>query len=127
MLNCQLAFWRKLPVVSRVPLLFDLKTATRHDFSYPINEPLVLALSVVPLEVGESVRLMGTDGEGPAMGLHFWLGFPQVGVVPGFVLEVEELFSFLEVHQIKLYASRQANISYFLNRCNVRLEFKNIR
>jgi hypothetical protein len=103
LLNCQMTFGGERTVVARVALFFDLELGTSHYVSNTVDNAFVLAFHVVSLKIGHSRGLVrGRIGDGGSLRLYCGFCTTKIGVVAGFVLKVEKLLGFFDVHLIIL-------------------------
>ena len=86
-------------IVPRISVLLYLVPRPCHYICYSVDKSLVLSLHVVSLEIWLVVVVLGS-GPGcrtpPGFDHRFYLF--EVGVVPGFVLEVQKFLCFFYVH-----------------------------
>lgn len=98
-----MTFGGKWAVIARVSLLFDLQLRASHYISDAVDDAFILPLHVISLKVGHSGGLVSwIIGNCSSLGFDCRPCLPKIGVVPGFVLKVEELLCFFDVHLIIL-------------------------
>ena len=99
LLYCEVALSGSSGIVPRVSVFLYLVPGPCHYVCYPVDESLILSLHVISLEIWLVVVVLGS-GPGcrtpPGFDHRFYLF--EVGVVPGFVLEVQEFLCFFYVH-----------------------------
>ena len=101
--NSEMAFRYKTVIISGISLLLNLNFRSCHDFSYSVNKSLVLSLQIISFEVRNmaALRSWRVRNSG-SMGFYCWSCLSEVRVVPSFVLKVNELVSFFNIHLIIL-------------------------
>ena len=116
-------------VVPGIALLFHLISRPGHDLTYAIDQALILAFHLVPFEIWNTLwTVMVTKRWGVSTCLDCRLSLLKVVIVPCFVLKVEELFSFFDIHEINLNQSDSQIVFLFITILIPRLEIvkKNI-
>jgi len=101
--NGKMTFGWERAIVTRISLLFDLEPWSSHNICDAVDDPFILFFKLIPLRVGHSVGIVVEGvGVGVSLGFDGWFYVFEIRVVPGFVLEVEELLCFFDVHLIIL-------------------------
>jgi hypothetical protein len=80
-------------------LFFYLQFGSSHYISYAVDDTFILFLKLVSLEEGCSVwiTIVGVR-DGVPLCFDSWFGMPKIGVVPSFVLKIEKLLCFFDIH-----------------------------
>ena len=103
LLNSEMAFGGERTVVASVALFFDLELGASHYLSNTVDNAFVLSLHVISLKISQSGGLVGWGvRNGGSLGFDRWLRCTKIGVVASFVLKVEKLLTFFDVHLIIL-------------------------
>ena len=80
-------------------MFFNLKSWASHDISYAVDNTLILFLEFISLEVGHSVWVIIVGmGDGVSLGFDSGFSMSEIGIMSGFVLEIEELLCFFDIH-----------------------------
>lgn len=98
-----MTFWGERAVVASISLFFNLQLRASHYISDAVDDAFILPLHVISLKVGHSGGLISWRiGDSGSLGFDCRPCLPKIGIVPGFVLKVEELLCFFNAHLIIL-------------------------
>lgn len=93
-----MALGHKRSIISCVSLLFDFRMLRAENICESIDQSLVISLHIITLKVRYAGWLVQGRKVSFTVSLDRWLYVAKISIMTGFILKVDELLCFFEVH-----------------------------